>query len=59
MLIYNSSFLLRLNVCNDPGESHEGVGRKKKMTVEHMQSLLELCWRQPSIRRFYMAALAF
>ena len=24
-----------------------------------MQSLLELCWRQPSIRRFYMAALAF
>ena len=29
------------------------------LTVEHMQGLLELCWRQPSIRRFYMTALAF
>ena len=29
------------------------------LTVEHMQGLLELCWRQPSIRRFYVAALAF
>ena len=28
------------------------------LTVEHMQGLLELCWRQRSIRRFYMAALA-
>ena len=29
------------------------------LTVEHVQGLLELCWRQPSIRRFYVAASAF